>query len=255
VSEATTTRILFAGESWSSYGFHVKGASAYTTASYEEGAEDLIAALEEGGAEVTYMPNHRAVERFPFELDEVRERFDVVILSDLPSDSLLLPHAVFTGGERRPNRLSMLCEFVRQGGGLLMIGGYMSFAGYDGKARYGATPLREVLPVVVADHDDRMEVPEGVVPRAGEPHEVTSGLPGSWPYFLGYNRAAPASDAAVLLWAGDDPLLAVREVGAGRTAAFTSDCAPHWGSPQFMAWEGYAPFWNSLTGWLAAAPR
>lgn len=245
------SRILVAGESWSTFGIHVKGASAYTTAGYEEGADALIAALEAAGNEVTYLTNHRAVEEFPYEVAHLLNRYDVVILSDLPSDSLLLPRAVFVGGERRPNRLAMLCEYVRRGGGLLMIGGYMSFAGFDGRARYGATPLREVLPVIVADHDDRMEVPEGVVARLGDPHPVTEGLPSHWPYLLGYNRVTPGLDAHVALWAREDPLLVVREVGEGRTAAFTSDCAPHWAPAAFLAWEGYVPLWRGLVRWLS----
>jgi uncharacterized membrane protein len=40
-------------------------------------------------------------------------------------------------------------------------------------------------------------------------------------------------------------------VGAGRTLAFASDCAPHWGSPEFVAWEGYGPFWRRAVHWLA----
>jgi uncharacterized membrane protein len=32
---------------------------------------------------------------------------------------------------------------------------------------------------------------------------------------------------------------------------FTSDCAPHWGPPEFMDWPGYAPLWVNLVTWLA----
>jgi uncharacterized membrane protein len=161
-----TVRVLLAGESWSSYGFHVKGASAYTTASYEEGAQPLIQALQSGGCDVTYLRNHDVVENFPYRVYELAASFDVVILSDVPSDSFLLPKAVFVSGERRPNRLSTLGDFVEAGGGLLMVGGYMSFAGYDGRARYGMTTLADVLPVHTTLHDDRVETPQGVVPHA-----------------------------------------------------------------------------------------
>jgi uncharacterized membrane protein len=54
----------------------------------------------------------------------------------------------------------------------------------------------------------------------------------------------------VLLSVEDDPFLAVAERGKGRSAAFASDCSPHWGSPEFMAWDGYATFWDQLLGWL-----
>jgi uncharacterized membrane protein len=91
-----------------------------------------------------------------------------------------------------------------------------------------------------------------VVPRVGSEHAVLDGLSSSWPYFLGYNETVAKDDAEVVLWAGNDPLLAVGGHGGGRVGAFTSDCAPHWGSPEFMAWDSYGPFWGQLVAWLAA---
>ncbi|MBN9072843.1 MAG: hypothetical protein J0H34_14885 [Rhizobiales bacterium] len=127
----------------------------------------------------------------------------------------------------------------------------MSFAGFEGRGRYEATPLADALPVVMSHHDDRIEEPEGVNPVIAKDHPILKNMTGGWPYFLGYNRfkAKPASD--VLLKAGDDPFLVVGQHGKGRVAAFASDCSPHWGSPEFMAWKHYAPFWAQLAGWLA----
>lgn len=244
-------RVLLAGESWNTYAVHTKGASAYTTAGYEEGAEQLISELRGRGVQVSYLPNHAVVERFPYTADELAASYDVVVLSDLPADSLLLPHAVFVQGERRPNRARTIGEFVAGGGGLLMIGGYMSFAGFEGRARYGATPLADTLPVTMARHDDRMETPEGVVPAVVGAHPVLNGLPDEWPYFLGYNQVAAKPGASTVLAIGDDPLLVLGEHGSGRVAAFTSDCSPHWGSPAFMAWPHYGAFWAQLVGHLA----
>jgi uncharacterized membrane protein len=50
---------------------------------------------------------------------------------------------------------------------------------------------------------------------------------------------------------GADPLVVVGEYGLGRSAAFTSDCGPHWCPPPFMAWEGYATMWQQLVAWVA----
>ena len=244
-------RILFAGESWNTYAVHTKGANSYTTSGYEEGARDLLAALGAAGFEVTYLRNHEAVENFPYTPEELSSRFDAVILSDIPANSLLLPHAVFVKGEKRPNRLRSLGKFVEQGGGLLMIGGYMSFAGFEGRAHYALTPLAQVLPVEIARHDDRMEEPEGVNPVVVKDHEILEGLSREWPYFLGYNQFKAKTSGDVLLSAGDDPFLVVGQHGAGRVAAFASDCSPHWGSPEFMAWPHYAKFWSQLAAWLA----
>ncbi|MEW9835168.1 glutamine amidotransferase [Mesorhizobium marinum] len=246
-------RILFAGESWTSYAIHTKGASSYTTSGYDEGATVLLGSLKDAGYDVTYLRNHEAVEAFPYSVEEISERFDLVVLSDLPADSLLLPHAVFVKGERRPNRLRSLTKFVDQGGGLLMIGGFMSFAGFEGRGRYAMTPLADVLPVEIARGDDRVEEPEGVTPTVAKDHAILAGIDGEWPYFLGYNQFKAKSGSDVLLSVGDDPFLVVGQHGQGRVAAFASDCSPHWGSPQFMAWRHYATFWSQLAGWLRRA--
>ena len=246
-------RILFAGESWNTYGVHTKGANSYTTSGYEEGAKDLLAALKASGFDITYLRNHEAVEGFPYTVEEITDRFDAVILSDIPADSFLLPHAVFVKGEKRPNRLRSLAKFAEQGGGLMMIGGFMSFAGFENRARYASTPLTEALPVEISRYDDRIEDSEGVTPAVTQNHAILDGITGDWPYFLGYNqfKAKPGSD--VILSVGDDPFLVVGQHGAGRVAAFASDCSPHWGSPEFMAWRHYSRFWTQMTAWLARA--
>ena len=193
------------------------------------------------------------MEQFPYDADTLLGRYDTIILSDLPSDSLLLPRAVFIDGQTRPNRLSAIGDFVHRGGGLLMVGGYMSFSGFEGRARYGMTSLAEVLPVEMLHWDDRKEVPEGVVPLVKESHVVVEGLEGGWPHFLGYNLVRERADAHVVLAADNgDPLLVVGTHGAGRVAAFMSDCAPHWGSPAFMGWEFYGRFWTQLVRWLSS---
>jgi uncharacterized membrane protein len=246
-------RVLFAGESWNTYAVHTKGANSYTTSGYEEGAKELLAALASSGLDVTYLNNHQAVESFPYRAEELASRFDVVILSDIPADSLLLPHAVFVEGQKRPNRLRSLAAFVERGGGLLMVGGYMSFSGFEGRARYALTPLAAALPVEISSCDDRIEEPEGVTPVVAQDHPALNGVPRAWPYFLGYNRFKPKAGSQVILSVGEDPFLAVGQHGAGRVAAFASDCSPHWGSPEFLAWPYYSAFWSQLTTWLAGA--
>jgi uncharacterized membrane protein len=46
-------------------------------------------------------------------------------------------------------------------------------------------------------------------------------------------------------------MLIVEDIGKGRVACFTSDILPHWGSPRFVAWSGYVPFWEQVFRWLA----
>ena len=151
-----------------------------------------------------------------------------VILSDIGANSLLLAPDTFCPLRRRPNRLASVEQYVRGGGGLLMIGGYLSFAGIEGKARYHNTPVEAALPVTISPHDDRHERPEGVHPAVIEPgHPVLAGVPEDWPPLLGYNRLTGKSATQVLVRCDADPLLVVGSHGAGRSAAFASDCAPY----------------------------
>jgi len=243
--------ILLVGESWFTYSVHQKGFDTFETADYTEGAGEFIAALRGLGHEVRYIPSHRVDAEFPTEAGGL-EGVDVVVLSDVGANTFLLGKATFARSEIVPNRLEMLAAWVRDGGGLLMIGGYMSFGGIDGKARYGRSPLAAVLPVVVGDHDDRTEVPEGFVPEVRQPgHPALAGIPAEWPRVLGYNRVEPRDGASVLVARAGDPILVVGDAAAGRAAAFTPDLAPHWAPPEFVSWDAYGLLWQSLLGWLA----
>lgn len=254
-----TSRVLVVGESWIKHTVHMKGFDQFHTTEYEEGAGAFLRSLESGGLAVTYIRGHEVSSRFPTTLDELAG-YDVVVLSDIGANSFLLTDDVFLRSEASVNRLTLLCEHVRRGAGLLMIGGYMSFSGIDGRARFGMSPLADVLPVEMLDHDDRMEVPEGLVAHVDLPdHPVLGGTPSAWPVLLGYNRIIPKSESTVVVSYGRDPLLVVGEAGAGRSVAFAPDVAPHWAPPEFVAWEHYARFWTSIVRWagdgLVQRPR
>jgi uncharacterized membrane protein len=245
-------RILLAGESWTTHMIHVKGFDTFTTSEYVEGAGELIDGLRAAGHELDYLPGQDVSTGFPTSVEELRA-YDVVIVSDVGANSFLIGRETFNHSRPQPNRLVALAEYVEGGGGLLMIGGYLSFSGIDGKARYGRSPIARVLPVAVLDRDDRVEAPEGITPTVlrGD-HPVLAEVPaGDWPSLLGYNQVEPLAASDLLLGVGEDPLLAVATVGSGRTAAFTSDLAPHWAPPEFMAWDGYMPLWLGLLAWLA----
>ena len=82
-------------------------------------------------------------------------------------------------------------------------------------------------------------------------HPVLRDMPADWPYFLGYNRVIPKDTATTVLKLDDDPLLSVWQYGEGRSAAFTTDCAPHWGPKAWLEWNGYNTFWNNLIAWVS----
>ena len=243
-------KVLLVGESWISLGTHIKGFNQFPTGFYEEGHSALAAALEDE-FQLQHMPSHLAATRFPETVADLSE-FEVVLFSDVGSDTLLLHPDMFIHFNPHPNRLQLLKEFVASGGGFGMIGGYMSFAGFEGKAHYHRTPVEEILPVNVLPYDDRVEVPEGFSPVVVDPqHPVVSGVAGEWPIFLGYNRLISKPESEIILQHNNDPILAVRYFGRGRTLAFASDCAPHWGSIQFTNWNQYAIFWQAAIKWLA----
>lgn len=245
-----TKRVLIAGESWFTVHLHVKGFDQFQNSTYEEGVGWLREALESGGYTVEYLPNHLADAQFPTTVDELSQ-FDVVFLSDIGANTLLLHPETFKKSVRTPNRLEAIEQYVQQGGGLCMIGGYLTFQGIEGKGKWHGTSVERALPVHISAVDDRREVPEGVTPSiVAHEHPAIKGLEG-WPHFLGYNQFRAKEHATVLLKADDDPFLVVGSYGKGRSAAFASDCAPHWGPPEFVSWNGYAPLWIQLTKWLA----
>ncbi len=249
------SRVLLAGESWSTTSIHTKGFDSFITSLYEEGAADFIAALEAAGHEVTFQPNHVAADRFPYTVGELAA-YDVVVLSDIGANTLLVPKVVFAGGQTVPNRLRSLAEWVQAGGALLMVGGYLSFQGIEAKANYRGTPLADVLPVLMEIGDDREETPEGSTASVSDGgHPVMQGIPDPWPRILGYQRLRAKADAQVLATVGAHPLLVVGAHGAGRVAAFATDMGPHWLPREFVEWPGYARLWQQLTAWLADAKR
>jgi uncharacterized membrane protein len=253
VSAILPLRVLVIGESWFTYSVHQKGFDVFTTAEYVEGAGRFLAVLREQGWHVEYVPSHEVPTRCPSTADEFGT-FDVVVLSDVGSNTFLLTPDTFSHSKVVPNRLDHLRQFVLRGGGLLMIGGYMSFAGIDGKARYGSSPLAAVLPVSMLAGDDRVEVPEGFRPRVVDgTHPAMSSVPAEWPALLGYNCLKARAEATVLVDNGeDDPILVVGSFGRGRSAAFASDLAPHWAPDAFMDWPGYHLVWRSLIRWLGS---
>lgn len=192
----------------------------------------------------------------------------------------------------------LAAQRVEQGCGLLMIGGWESFHGFGGN--WDGTLLGSMLPVEIHSADDRVNFPQSAFLRPTNDHAIVANLPWSQcpPAIGGMNRVIPKSSATVLLQAhsfavtseskpGTIPtvdsnwLLSPRETlpalvvgahGAGRTAAFMSDVAPHWVGG-FVDWgphrvmgqapnagaievgSDYARFWKQLLEWTAGSRR
>ena len=179
--------------------------------------------------------------------------FDYVAGDQGAGPLLAAPHALYILSDYPVNRwregeLALLRQRVADGAGLLMIGGWESFRGAAGG--YDGTPLAEVLPVEMAEADDRVNCPQPCLVEIAEgmaDHPILAGLPFDRPPGIGgYNRVSPRLATTTLLSARQfearldcegrfdlrpgaaAPLLVLGGLGRGRTAAFTSDVAPHW---------------------------
>ncbi len=211
----------------------------------------------------------------------------------VPSDQAITPEAI--AGRRLfvisdyPAKLfpaaaqQRLVDAVRAGAGLGMIGGWESFCGLGGD--WAGTAVGDALPVVIATSDDRVNCDQPALAVRVAEHAIVADLP--WderpPTIGGFNRFLPKAGATTLLelhrfaarraGAAMDfslrdrhPLLVVGTHGAGRTAAFATDLAPHWvggfvdwgdtrvtatapGSWGIEVGDGYAAFVRNLLGW------
>ena len=243
-------RILIAGESWTVHSIHQKGFDSFTTTEYAEGVRWLKAALESGGWTVDYMPSHVAARDFPMTAGDLTA-YDCVMLSDIGANTLLLHPETFTKSRVLPNRLHAIRDYVLNGGGFVMVGGYLTFQGIDAKAQYAGSAVEEVMPVILSRFDDRAENPQGIVAQVVADHPILAGVSGDWPALLGYNRAALRAGADLIVSVDGDPLVAAQTFGKGRGVVFSSDCGPHWAPPPFVDWAGYAPLWNGICDWAA----
>ena len=232
---------------------------------YYDVGKPLTKALEQAGdIKVVRMMNWDAYERFPSTIEELKE-YDVVILSDIEAEILLL-HPIFYHPEewkgivKIPNRVKELVKWIKEGGGLIFAGSWVTFVGRYGRGLWWRTPLGDVLPVKLKVEliDDRVECPEGAYVKALKPeHPVMEGIP--WeecPPFLGYNEVEATDRGEVLATISPegeerkDPFIVVGEYHKGRVLVFTSDPVPHWGI-NFVRWKYYSKFWQQAVRWSA----
>ncbi len=209
---------------------------------------------------------------FPRTLSELLE-YDVVIHSDIRKES-------FTAAQLQ-NMAKLVEEY---GGGFVMIGGNSAF----GKGGYHRTILDRIIPVAMASNDDsenshfKIQVPRAAfshpIMSIGTSREETEMIWGrKFPWLYGYNKVLRAKPGAIVL--GQNPsyqnasgaglLLAVQEIGKGRSMAFTSDTTRTWGRDFETLWgepiRGGAPvseqncdgryyrqFWVNAIRWLAS---
>lgn len=186
--------------------------------------------------------------------------FDAVILQDFDAAPYqLLQHL--------PN----LAEYVRKGGGLVMVGGPGAFGG----GNYAGTSLGRVLPIELGTQESRTPFDLGsFVPSYTELgraipvlRPLRNLLGDALPEMPGTNRLGDARPGSFVLWShprlttasgAPMPVLALREEGNGRSVALALDGSHRlaYGTlASEAAGRAHGALWEGLLGWLMRDPR
>ncbi len=188
--------------------------------------------------------------------EETISQFDVFIFGDLDSSYI------------RPEQQRLFVQRVREGAGLVMLGGYHSL----GPGGYAGTPVGEILPVLLGDRDVG-QVTDPFLPQLtpdGARHPIfaniadffptLSGEPkqAGLPPLLGGTRVGPQRPGATVLATcpaepNQMPVLAIQPADEGRTAVFCGDTTGNWhqGLRALDQESPFLQFWGQLVRWLA----
>lgn len=246
-------KILFVGESAMVCTTEFKGYDSFSATRYGEAFSVMENTIRELGHEVTHIPCHLVAREFPRTLEGLRD-YDLILFSDVGSNTFLLLPDMLATGQPVPNLLKLVCQYVEQGGGFGMIGGYMTFQGMEGRGKYKDSVLEKILPVELYYGDDRQETPEGTfLTCVPDSHPILQGLPAQMPYILGYNKLRARRESTVLIEHEGDAILSVWQYGQGRTMAYATDCAPHWAPREMTQWEYYPRLWDNIIRYLAGS--
>lgn len=219
-------------------------------------------------------PVEHPTKGFPRTLAALLE-YDVIIHSDIRIAS-------FTS-----EQLENIAKLVEvYGGGFVMIGGNSAF----GKGGYHKTVLDRIIPVAMSSGDDsearqvklqltRNGLTHPIMNFAGNLDATRRIWWDKFPMLYGMNQVERAKPGAIVLAQEGDPsgaayqnanvLLAVQEIGRGRSMAFTSDTTRAWGRDFETLWgeptrtgaalteencdsRYFRQFWVNATRWLAS---
>src|SRR3954463_2440043 len=133
-----TTRVLYIGDSETVISRYAVGADVFEQSYFNDNGKYLRDALA-GRDDVTV--RHMIPANVPAEFpttDEELASYDVVVFSDVGHNSMLFSPGLTPPYEYPlgPDRCRMVADFVRNGGGFIMIGGHRSFPGVHRDAPY-----------------------------------------------------------------------------------------------------------------------
>jgi len=152
----------------------------------------LLSATSDFPQEATPGPLTPPLERIPLTRAELLERYDVILLGDVP------PSAIGPSPKESEEFLASVKAFVEAGGGFCLIAGE-----YDAPRSYGNTPIEDILPVVIGGSEEAFGIFHGpdaeFRPRLetpSAPHEIV--------------RLHPEADPNRRLWEDDGGLHPLR---------------------------------------------
>ncbi len=184
------------------------------------------------------------------------DKFEVFIVGDLDSRAL------------NQSNWQDIASSVKDGAGLLMLGGYNSFDA----GGYQETPLAEAIPIRMARErqqpgqriDDRFHIQHPIQLVPTRPHPITSLLPepentrlwASLKPMEGMNRFRGLSSApgtqVLLAGPNDLPALVAGQSGRGRVLAFAADSTWQWylSGDESGQKKAHQTFWRQAMLWL-----
>jgi uncharacterized membrane protein len=183
-------------------------------------------------------------------------KFDVFILGDIAASTI------------KPQQQELLVKRVKEGAGLIMLGGYHSL----GPGGYAGTPLGDALPVSVGSKEIGqigtpflpLLTPEGrnhpIFANIADffPTKAASEKETGLPKLEGCTRVEGAKPGASVLAvhpteANQMPVLAVQPLEKGRVAVFVGDTTRKWqqGPRALDQQSPFLQFWGQTIRWLA----
>ena len=186
----------------------------------------------------------------PGDYEQILEEYDILIFSDVDAKLFQLAPSFFDRekfGNKPltfPDRIRLSLEALQNGTHFMFLGGWYSFTGEMGKGGWGRTQIKDMLPVQCMQVEDLIESTEGYSLTVSDETFGPWADIASCPPILGYNKTLPKPNSHLILKFQEtgDPALAITQVGLGRSLAYMSDPAPHWGL-NFVYWDKYADFW------------
>jgi hypothetical protein len=189
------------------------------------------------GANFTSNVYGEQLDYFPPGLKEAMA-LDVIVLNNAPAGSL------------GPEGEALLKEYVKNGGSLLVLGGWYAFGG----GNYNDSVLAEMLPVTSGKPFDIKWYKEGLALKAGAGAGALPGLSLGSGMQVQWMQEAPTvkPGAQVVLTAGDKPFLVTGSYGQGRVACLLGTTAgvatP--GSQLFCDSPEWPKMFSRIINWL-----